>query len=224
MGHKNLKDQNTGLNNASMWILLAGSTLEGPIAFMALLAFGLSFFGTLTVADEVQNYLHLFSEAQRSDCKGLSFAMRWTLLGFNRNLERHLETRGEFIRSLKLLKRMPWSVMVPVLACDVFLIIVCFEVTFLDLARRISLPVPYTETDRPGYKVTLLPVHKHLHFSCCGVVGSPRPEMFFQLYLFHTCTQTATEMIVCTSSPMEMLEHFLPFSPVASTPFLQMDL
>lgn len=72
---------------------------------MALLAFGLSFFGTLTVTDEVQNYFHLFSEAQRSDFNGLILAMRWTLLRINRNLERHLETRGEVIRSLKLLRR-----------------------------------------------------------------------------------------------------------------------
>ncbi len=30
--------------------------------------------------------------------------------------------------------------------------------------------------------------------------------------------------IILTSSPMEMLEHFLPFSPVSLTPFLQWEM
>lgn len=82
--------------------LLAGSTLEGPVALVALLTVGLSFCGTLAVADEVQNYLHLLCEAQRFNFNGLRLAMRWTLLGFNGNLERHLGTTEEFRGSSKL--------------------------------------------------------------------------------------------------------------------------
>lgn len=87
--------------------LLAGSTLEGPVALVALLTVVLSFCGALAVADEVQNYLHLLSEAQWFDFNGLCLAMWWTLLSFDGNLERHLETRGEFIGSANLLRTMP---------------------------------------------------------------------------------------------------------------------
>lgn len=79
--------------------LLAGSTLEGPVALVALLTVGLSICGALTVADEFQNYLHLLIEGQWFNFNGLSLAMRWTLLGFNGNLEGHLVTRREFIGS-----------------------------------------------------------------------------------------------------------------------------
>lgn len=87
--------------------LLAGSTLEGPVALVALLTVGLSLCGALTVADEVQNYLHLLSEAQWFNFNGLGLAVQRTLLGFNGNLERHLEARGEYTGSSNLLWKMP---------------------------------------------------------------------------------------------------------------------
>ena len=59
---------------------------------MALLTVGLPFCGALTVTDKVQNDLDLLSEAQRFNFNGLWLAMRWTLLGFNGDLESHLET------------------------------------------------------------------------------------------------------------------------------------
>lgn len=80
---------------------------------MALLAVGLSVCGALTVADEVQNNLHLLGEAQWFDFNDLGLAVRRTLLGFNGNLERHLEARGEFIGSLKLLKEDALKLIVP---------------------------------------------------------------------------------------------------------------
>lgn len=55
--------------------LLAGSTFEGPVAFVALLAVSLAFSGAFTVTDEVQNYLHLLSEAKRFDLNDLRLAM-----------------------------------------------------------------------------------------------------------------------------------------------------
>lgn len=55
--------------------LLAGSTLEGSVAVVALLTVGFSFCGARTVADEVQNYLHLLSEAQWFHFNGLTLAM-----------------------------------------------------------------------------------------------------------------------------------------------------
>lgn len=87
--------------------LLAGSTLEGPVALVAFLTVGLSVCGALTVADEVQNNLHLLSEAQWFNFNRLGLAVQRTLLGFNGNLEKHLEARAEFIGSLNLLWRMP---------------------------------------------------------------------------------------------------------------------
>lgn len=87
--------------------LLAGSTLEGPVAAVALDTPHLSLTGTLTVANEVQNYFHLLREAQWFDFNGLTLAMCWTLLRFNGNLEEHLEARGKFIGSSNLCRRMP---------------------------------------------------------------------------------------------------------------------
>lgn len=78
--------------------LLAGPTLERPVAIVALLTLGFSFCGTLTVADEVQNDLHLLSETQRFNFNGLALAVRWTLLSFNGNLEKDLEARGPLIQ------------------------------------------------------------------------------------------------------------------------------
>lgn len=87
--------------------LLASSTLEGPVAIMALDTVRLSFTGTLTVTNEVQNYFHLLREAQWFDFNGLTLAMCRTLLCFNGNLEEHLEARGKFIGSSNLCRRMP---------------------------------------------------------------------------------------------------------------------
>lgn len=87
--------------------LLAGSTLEGSVAVVALDTFHLSFTGTLTVANEVQNYFHLLCESQWFDFNGLALAMCRTLLRFNGNLEEHLEARGKFIGSSNLCRRMP---------------------------------------------------------------------------------------------------------------------
>lgn len=93
--------------------LLAGSTLEGPVAVVALLTVVLAVFGALTVTDEVQNYLHLLSEAQRFNFNGLGLVMRRTLLEFDGNLERHLETRGEFMGSSKSIKEDVLRLIVP---------------------------------------------------------------------------------------------------------------
>ena len=71
---------------------------------MALLAVGLALCGALTVADELQDHLHLLGEAQRFDLDGLRLAVRRTLLGFNGNLERHLEARGAFTGTFRRLK------------------------------------------------------------------------------------------------------------------------
>lgn len=79
--------------------LLAGSTLEDTVPPVALLAVGHSFFGTITVADEIENNLHLLVEAQRFKRDDLRLAVHGTLLRLNRNLERHLEARGRFIGS-----------------------------------------------------------------------------------------------------------------------------
>lgn len=65
----------TDLVNLLASYLLAGSTLEGPVASAALFTFGLSFCSTLTVTDEVQNHLHLLSEAQGFDFNDLRLAM-----------------------------------------------------------------------------------------------------------------------------------------------------
>lgn len=61
-------------------VALAGSTLKGPVSLEALLTFGLSRSGTVTITDEVQNNLHLLCEAQRFDLYGLRFCLCWTLL------------------------------------------------------------------------------------------------------------------------------------------------
>lgn len=87
--------------------LLAGSTLEGPVAIVALDTVRLSFSGTLTVANEVQNYFHLLRKAQWFDFNGLTLAMCWTIIRFNGNLEEHLKARGKFIGSSNLCRRMP---------------------------------------------------------------------------------------------------------------------
>lgn len=78
-------------------LLLARSTLEGPVAIVAVWTVGHSLCGTLAVADEVQDYLHLLSEAQRFNFNGLTLVVCRTLLSFNGNLESHLETTGEFM-------------------------------------------------------------------------------------------------------------------------------
>lgn len=78
---------------------LAGSTFEGTVALVALFTVGFSFCRTLAVADEVQNYLHLFGEAQRFNFNHLRFAMCWTLLGLNGNLEKHLDKRRGVFRN-----------------------------------------------------------------------------------------------------------------------------
>lgn len=82
--------------------LLARSTLEGPVAVVAIRTVGHSFCGALAVADEVQDDLHLLSEAQRFNFNGLTLVMGRTLLSFNGNLEGHLETTGEFIGPSRL--------------------------------------------------------------------------------------------------------------------------
>lgn len=51
--------------------VLAGSTLEGAVAAVALGAVGDPVLGTLAVADEVEHHLHLLVEAQRPDLDAL---------------------------------------------------------------------------------------------------------------------------------------------------------
>lgn len=68
---------------------------------MALLTEGLSIIRTLTVTDEVQNHLHLLSEAQWFDFDCLTLAFGRTLVSFDGNLEEHLEVRGQF-RAIRL--------------------------------------------------------------------------------------------------------------------------
>lgn len=87
--------------------LLARSTLEGPVAIIAFRTVGHSLCGARAVADEVQDHLHLLSEAQRFNFNGLALVMCRALLSFDGNLESHLETTGEFIGPSKLLRRLP---------------------------------------------------------------------------------------------------------------------
>lgn len=71
---------------------------------MALLTIGFALCGALTVADEVQNHLHLLGEAQRFNFNDLRLAVRRTLLGFNGNLEGNLRNRREYYRVAKHIK------------------------------------------------------------------------------------------------------------------------
>lgn len=61
-------------------VTLACSTLEDPVSPVALLAVGHSFFGALTVADEIENYLHLLVEALGFKCNDLRLAIQRTLI------------------------------------------------------------------------------------------------------------------------------------------------
>lgn len=67
--------------------LLAGATLKGPVALMALVTEGLSLTRTLTVTNEVQNQLQLLGEAQWFDFDGLTLPFSRTLVSFDGNLE-----------------------------------------------------------------------------------------------------------------------------------------
>lgn len=81
--------------------LLAGSTLEGAVAFVALVTVLFSRCGALAVTDEVESYFHLFCEAQQFDFNDLLFDVWRTLLRLDGNLKVHLGSRGEFISVIK---------------------------------------------------------------------------------------------------------------------------
>lgn len=78
---------------------------------MALVTEGLSFIRTLTVANEVQNHLHLLSEAQRFDFDSFTLVCGWTLVSFDGNLEEHLEVRGKF-RAIRLVQMLQCTIRV----------------------------------------------------------------------------------------------------------------
>lgn len=61
---------------------------------VALVTVALSLICTLTVANEVENHLHLLCEAQWFDFDGLALALCWTFVSFDGNLEEHLEVRS----------------------------------------------------------------------------------------------------------------------------------
>lgn len=117
--------------------LLAGSTLEGPVAIVALDTFRLSFTGTLTIANEVQNYFHLLCEAQWFDFNGLPLAMCRTLLRFNRNLEEHLKKHQRKI--YRVIKFMQENALKPVVPLQrhgyAHLLAMCFSIQLLFVAN-----------------------------------------------------------------------------------------
>ena len=76
--------------------LLAGSTLKDPVSVVTFGTFRLSAGSARTVADEVQDELHLLGEAQRFDLNASAPAVSWTFVGLNRNLEKHLESSRRF--------------------------------------------------------------------------------------------------------------------------------
>lgn len=82
-------------------VVLAGSTLEDPISTVTLGTLRLSLRSTLTVADEVQDDLHLLGEAQWFDLDGFVPAVGWTFVSLHRNLEEHLRTRKRLMKSLQ---------------------------------------------------------------------------------------------------------------------------
>lgn len=87
--------------------LLAGSTLKDPVSIVTLGTFLLSVCSTRTVADEVQDDLHLLGEAQRFDRNGFAPAVIWTFVSLNRNLEKHLETSKRLTESFKPVRTTP---------------------------------------------------------------------------------------------------------------------
>lgn len=114
--------------------LLAGATLKGPIALVALFTLRLSTFRTLTVTNEVENHLHLLCEAQRFDFDGLTLAFGWTLVSFDGNLEENLEVKGKF-RAIGLAKMLQCTIRMFRLYHDGFIV----AVTFLLLWHLMSI-------------------------------------------------------------------------------------